>query len=325
MLTVNLIGNPHSLGLRRDAEILRTQLESHGATVRDVDMFTLRPDESVRGADINLFLESLHDGRYLRGYASANWLLVNSEYYFPEQWDRHLPLISLVMVKTTHGHNVWRNRLGDSRTLYTSFASRDLHQPGIVKTGWFLHSPGKSMEKGTEAVAGAWRAGIPHPLTVVTNAANPLDRQAAHQLQAMFAGISNVRLLHDISDEQMTIEMNRNRFFLQPSLYEGWGHSLHEALSARAVVLTTDAPPMREFPGIDSRMLIPIERVEPRTIIQWHYVGVQGIRETVERAVGLAKRELELVGDRARDGWETERDRFRETFGKAISQWYSWI
>lgn len=320
----NLITNPNSSGLARDIEVIQSLLHGHWIETHVIDSFSPVLDTAGRGADLNIFLESLNQGRYLRSHASANWFIPNSEYYYPE-WDRFLPLISMVCCKTRDAQRLWSAKVGPARCLYTAFESRDLYQPGIERHPTaFLHVLGKSTDKGTREVLEAWRT-IQHPLTIVTQAKTPAEEQVVRQLLSRYQFPSNVRHWHSISDELLTVEMNRNRFFILPSMNEGFGHALHEAFSCRAAVLTTDAAPMNEFPSVDKRLLIPVARTEPRMCVRWNYVTAEGIKAAVDRAVRLSVGELEEAGDRARAGWEQERREFRETFMAAIKSWWRWI
>jgi glycosyltransferase involved in cell wall biosynthesis len=326
-LRVNVITNPNSAGLRTDADIVCFLLHAMGIDTLIVDMFSYPLDERARGSDLNIFLESLHEGRYLTGYARANWLVPNAEWYYPHLWDRYLPLISLILCKTQHAYRLWSQRVGPSRCLYTGFESRDMLTPyWISRDAGFIHIAGKSESKGTDAIAEAWKRLPYHPLTVITSSSNDAEVQISRRLMNLFSGCAmNVRHLHSLSDEQLSAQLSGHRFAIQPSLYEGYGHSIHEALSAQCVVLTTDAPPMNEFAGIDLSALIPVVRRVPRMMVEFSHCSVDGIRNRVEAAAGMREEDLDRIGDRARQAWERERLFFRETFTDAITRWEEWI
>src|SRR5206468_4109481 len=58
----------------------------------------------------------------------------------------------------------------------------------------------------------------------------------------------NIRIINDrISDDDLLNLMNRCAIHVCPSITEGFGHTIHEALSCAAVLITTDAPPMNEL------------------------------------------------------------------------------
>lgn len=324
-MKVNLITNVQSPGLYQDICILRRLLESMPDThVRVIDNFSPSIDTFAHGADLSIFLESLNNANHYIQCAHSNWLIVNPEYYFPHEFDRCLPLISLVVCKTQHAYQVWAVRVGRNRCLYSGFESRDMMVDGIQKSDGFIHVVGKSMEKGTDMVAEAWR-GLPYPLTVVTRAQTQAEGQVTWGLANRFAGNSAVRHLHNLSDDHLAQELSQHRFVIQPSLYEGYGHVIHEAFSAKCVVLTTDAPPMNESEAIDRRMLIPVSRRVPRMMVEFNYCSAHGIRTIVESAVKMSVEDLASIGERSRQEWIVGRDSFRKTFTDAIERWEEWI
>lgn len=318
-MRINLITNTRSPGLWRDAEILRSLLASTGVSIHLIDNFDPAFDEGGRGAEISLFLESLHEGRYLHDYALSNWLIPNPEWYCPE-WDRYLPLLSLILSKTRHAYRLFTDKVGPARSLYTGFTSRDMHAPGVAKNGNFLHVCGKSQSKGTAIVAEAWRR-LPYPLTVVTWASNPVEEQVAKENILPFSGNGRVHHLHNLSDSRLQAEMLKAAYLIEPSLAEGHGHILHEAMSAQCVILTTDAEPMNAIPAI----LIPVMRTEPRYCVHWSYVSADGVAAAVDRAIRMTDQEREQLGERARLQWERERAEFERVFVDAVERWWSWI
>jgi hypothetical protein len=324
---VNLIGNPNSPGLARDAEVLcelLTRMHKPRVAIRVLNIFA-PVDEAARGADLNIYLETLNHGEYLEGYAQSNWLIPNPEWYFPHLWDAMMPQISLVLCKTSDAFHLWHHRIAEDRILFVGFESIDRHNGAIVKQpATFLHVVGKSESKGTVQVMEAWR-GLHYPLTVTTYAGTSAETQIVRQMTAKWPrDIPDLTYHHNLTDAEMAVVMNQSAFVIQPSLYEGYGHVIHEALGCRAIVLTTDAPPMSEFGGIDKRMLIPSDRTETRMLVEWHYPSVQGIRDTVERAVAMDGAELCAIADGARAAFLTEREEFRRIFTEAIRGWEQW-
>lgn len=324
-MKVNLITNVNSPGLYQDVCILRHLLESLPATsVRVIDNFSPSIDTFAAGADLSIFLESLNNGNHYLQCARANWLIVNPEYYLPDQFDRYLPLISLIVCKTRHAYQIWSQRVDPSRCLYTGFESRDMLVDGIQKMNGFIHVIGKSTEKGSNAVAEAWQR-LSYPLTVVTRAQTQAEGHVTWGLANRFANAPTVRHLHNLTDDQLAQELSQHRFVIQPSLYEGYGHVIYEAMSAKCVVLTTGAPPMNESEGIDRRMLIPVVRRTQRMMVEFNHCDGAGVRRVVDMAVKLSVNELDAIGECSRQHWMADRDSFRQTFTDAVNRWGEWI
>lgn len=326
-MKVNLITNTESAGLWQDVLILRSLLQSMNPPidVRVVNNFSPTTDTFATGADLSIFLESLHNGEHYLSCAKSNWLVVNPEWYYPDKFDRHLPLVSLIICKTLHAYEIWSQRVGLDRCLYTGFESRDMLVPGLQKIDGFVHVAGKSEAKGTDTIAEAWRH-LPYPLTVVTRSRNAEEVGICRRLVNRFSYAANpIRALHNLSDEELAAELSLHRFSIQPSLQEGFGHVIHEALSARCALLTTNAPSMNESPAVDRRLLIPVSRQAPRMMVRFNYCSADGIRRVVESAVRMRTSDLDDIGDNARVEWERGRDYFRRTFTDAIRCWEEWI
>lgn len=327
-MIVNVISNirnegderPLYTGLQRDHDVLRRLLVELGCEVRAVNIFT---DPMMPAtADLNIYLETLHQGRYLNA-AKESWFFPNCEWYFPE-WDCLLPRISKVFCKTPDAFRIWSRKVTPDKCLYSAFESRDLYNPTIAKEPRFLHVAGKSSAKGTELLMQAWRS-MPYYLTVVTCGQpgpynNGGEAAQARALAEMCRHIPSVEHRENVSETELADLMNRCRFVIAPSFQEGHGHSPHEALGCKAVLLTTNAPSMSEFNGIDKRLLLPVERQEPRLLTRFNFISPLHVREVVEYAGSLPNEELDKIGGKAREGFLEDRSFFRLTIKKMIEE-----
>ena len=96
-----------------------------------------------------------------------------------------------------------------------------------------------------------------------------------------------------------------------PSEYEGYGQGMHEAMGCGGIVLTTNAPPMNEFPGIPQELMIPSSGTFVRRLATCHSVTSMGVRDAVERAMAMSPEKLVKLSAEARQGFDSERDCFR--------------
>jgi hypothetical protein len=323
-LKTNIITNTDSMGLWRDVCVLREALESVGARVHIINNYSDSVDTVGKGADISIFVESLHRADLYLNHAHTNWFKPNLDWYFPDQYDRHLPMISLILCKTKHAYDIWSERVGSDRCLYTGFTSLDMYRRDTQKIDAFIHTIGKSQVKGTDKVAEAWRH-MSYPLTVVTRAQTQAEAQVTRQLTQLFNGNRAIRHLHNLTDDQLAEELSLHRFFILPSLSEGWGQAMNEAFSAKCVVMTTDAPPMNEFGSIHPAMLIPVINRQKRMLTSFNYCSGDGVRRVVESAVRMRTDYLDEIGNKARAEWESGRAYFRHTFTDAVQRWGEWI
>lgn len=304
MATFTIITNlTNGAGLQKDYELLKGLLESYGHTVRG-EMFNAA-DPTFRQADVNLFLEVVNP-RHIP-YAKQNWIVPNSEWWYPE-WDQNVRYFSKVLCKTRDCHRLWTAKVGAERCVFTGFEANDLYRPEVERKRVFLHLAGKSETKNTAAVMAAWREHhLPYPLIV--SAFKP-------EIVRLTQNVPNVTQVHRF--ENVVDVMNSSLFHIMPSKNEGFGHAIHEALGCKGMVVTTDAPPMNEFTGIEKGLLIPVDRKVPRLMTHFYEVSASAVAQAVHAAWNLYPDQLQKFGDTARAGFITDRDYFRTKFAEVV-------
>lgn len=303
----NLISNiTNGAGLEKDTNLLKALLESFGHAVT-CTMFN-ENNPTFRQHDINIFIEVVTPA-WIR-FARENILMPNSEWWYP-CWDHMLPHVTRVLCKTKACHEIWSRKVGPNRAIMMGFESNDFYRPEVERLPKFLHLAGKSETKNTATVCAAWRDyNLPYPLTV--SAFKPEIIQHCR-------GIQNLTLVERFTDEQAIVALNSHQFHIMPSKNEGYGMAIHEALSCKGIVLTTDAPPMNEFAGIDRLMCIPVASSTPRLLTKFYEVTPGALAATVHKAARLDAGYIQVLGDAARIGFLQEREQFRNEFKKLMA------
>jgi hypothetical protein len=295
-------------GLEMDTNLLADVLESQGHTWTKVAYD--RPFDGISyHADINIFLEVMVAG--LLCFAPVNYFCPNSEWFEANSTECALSRISMVLCKTHDCETIWGKKLG--RTFYTGWEARDLNQsiPVVDKKPEFLHLAGNSGTKNTDAVINCWRMYDPgYPITIVSR--DPAVRVQCH-------GVKNVTYEQRVDDGRVVHMLNNFRFHLMPSEYEGYGQGLHEALGCGGIVLTTNAPPMTEFPGIPSELMISSAGTHIRRLATCHRVTPEGVLQAVQKAVMLSNDRLMQLSVAARQGFDSERDAFRGRIARLLN------
>jgi hypothetical protein len=306
MRTFNLITSFNGAGLGKDAALLKQLLESLNYSAACTQFTNVPAGEHF---DVNIFLEVVNPDWL--SHATQNWIMPNSEWWYP-QWDPLLPQISKVLCKTIDCQRIWTPKVGADRVIYTSFESNDLFQADIRRKPAFFHLAGNSEAKNTAVILTAWQQfALPYPLFI--SAEVPGIREWCQKIPA----VTFDSRFDDATTKQL---QNECRFTILPSRNEGYGHALHEALGCRGVVLTTDAPPMNEFAGIDKRALLPVWRTYPRYGITTFYeVSPLGLRDTVQRMVAMGEDDLDQIGDAARAAFLADRKFFRAKFEEVVA------
>ncbi len=242
--TVNIISSLMGAGLHKEALLLKDLLASHGIISRLMH-YTDGPNAPQEHADINIFLEVVMPSAL--SLSKQNWLCPNCEWW-PEVNDQYLPYFTKILCKTRDCYEIWSQKVGKDKCVYTSFEARDLYNADIPRENRFLHVAGKSGNKGTAAVLSAWQM-IPNnlpPLTVV--ASNPEFKVQWERNQ------SNIAFFQKVDESELARLMNSHKFHIMPSPYEGFGHAQHEGLGCGACVITMNAPPFKASGAFFSRV-----------------------------------------------------------------------
>jgi hypothetical protein len=274
-------------GLAVDASIVGALLRRLG---HDVDAIDFRAQDRVR-ADLAIHFEV----KVPRLAGPRTWLIPNPEWWQPE-WP--LDGYERVLCKTPHALHLFENKT--RRAVYTGFMSEDHGGAAVPRERRFLHVAGGSMVKGTDSILDAWEQyRIAHPLTVIGTAVRPRP-------------IARVEFRRRVEADALATAQCRAAWHLCPSQYEGWGHTLHEALGCGATVMTTAGPPMADVAGV--RFLIPIAAVSSRGLAPLALVSAASVAEAVEQAAAMTDAEIEEQATVARAAYERERAEFEERF-----------
>jgi glycosyltransferase involved in cell wall biosynthesis len=107
---------------------------------------------------------------------------------------------------------------------------------------------------------------------------------------------------------------------LCPSESEGFGHTIVEGLSAGAVVVTVDAPPMNELVTPETGILLGWDRSEPMRASTRYFANPAGLDRAVASAVTLPAELRMRLGSAARERFlEIDRE-FRQAFARAVGE-----
>jgi glycosyltransferase involved in cell wall biosynthesis len=104
-------------------------------------------------------------------------------------------------------------------------------------------------------------------------------------------------------------EQNRHTWHLCPSQYEGWGHSVHEALSCGAAVVTHDGAPLSE---VHAAVRVPSKPAGMLRLAQLRAVSADDIAAAAERCWAMTDDELAAERVAARAAYEAERQAFAD-------------
>jgi glycosyltransferase involved in cell wall biosynthesis len=309
-MRINVIARTNGVGLDRDVDLTRSALRAAGM---DVTVSHCRGISPLRRLlpqrprfDANVFIERVFP-RWL-GTARRNLLIPNQE-RFPTRHLGRLKHIDAVLCKSRHAEQLFGHH---AQTRYIGFTSSDRSSSGDEPDyEAYFHLAGRSTLKGTEALMATWARHPEWPtLTVIQRKEN-----------APTSVPPNVRLITDYVAEDVLVRyLNQHGVHLCPSLSEGWGHYIVEAMSCRATVLTTDAPPMNEIIRPDYGVLVPFGRKEPRHLGTNFFVEPAALERALSDLIHAPGDHKRRLGCAARAWFEDNDARFRATFPAVVRE-----
>lgn len=305
-LQINIICWNNSFGLTKDLDILRIELNLLGHSVRHIPIFppfdTLS-HQPIPNADINLFIECAEES--LLPYAKQNYFIPNPEWCSASK--KLLRKFDFILCRTKEIERIFFT-LG-CNTYFLGFASMDNFQDSVAKNyNSFLHMRSLSPVKGTNAILNLWSRQPTFPLLTLL----------AHGIQD--PNIRNVWHVKEfLSTADLAFIQNCCGIHLCTSETEGFGHTLSEAMSTGAVVITTDAPPMNEFIK-DKRCLVKYLRTEKQLYATRYQIDPIALEQIILNLVELPQEQLASIGAANRKSYLQQKQAFKERlealFGK---------
>jgi len=325
--SVHLLGFDNGVGLTRNLHLLTGTLEALGYRV---DFTNTRRRGGIPGLIQRVACKRHAAGlahRHRRGLAPPydfvlmeehiapafladaprRVLLPHPEWFLPRDLEA-LDRIDLVLAKTREARRVFAAQ--GCRAACIGFTSEDRLDPAVARERRFFHLAGSSRTKNTEPLLALWRRHPEWPrLTVVQ-----------HPGEAK-PGIMAANIDHRIGyldDTELKRLQNAHRFHLCPSETEGFGHYIVEAMSAGAVVITLDAPPMNEMITPERGMLVPYSRTGTQHLATTFYFDDTAMEQAIERALATDDTHCEALGAAARAWYEAERAAFPARLDAAL-------
>ena len=177
------------------------------------------------------------------------------------EWDiENLKNIQYVFCKTKQTYDYFKPI---SNAIYTKFVSSNDYRENIEKDTYTIgHFIGTSPYKNTKLVLECWIENncfldIHEDIQLIVakrfSLWSKIDRELQKYVESTFTKKENTYVyknitIHDfLSEKEYSVLTNQVAIHICPSMVEGYGHYINEARAKKAVVFTTNAPPMNEL------------------------------------------------------------------------------
>jgi glycosyltransferase involved in cell wall biosynthesis len=300
---LHIVARTNGVGIDRDVRLLLDAfsawrdrpLFSHYRSISPLRRFVGRRnrDECI------VFLERI-TARWLR--RAGRYVLIPNQERYPERLVPLLRHLDHVFCKSRHAVEIFEAH--HPSVHYLGFTSVDRRladaRPDYRR---FLHLAGSSTLKGTATLLEVWARHPEWPVLTLVQHARNAPRTVP----------GNVELVTDyLPDAELQALQNACGVHLCPSRSEGWGHYIVEAMSCRAVTVTTDAPPMNELVQPDRGVLVPFRRSEPRKLGINFFVDADALEHALAELISMPAADKARLGDAAREWFEANDRTFRE-------------
>ncbi len=308
---INIIARSNGVGLDSDVHLLTSTLENAGYLVSFshcrsrswlTKWFYRKPQY-----DANIFLERVFPSWF--GTSKTNILIPNQE-RFPKRHIKRLKNIDHVLCKSHHALEIFSEIGADTK--YISFTSKDIHlNDEIPNYRQFFHLAGRSTLKGTDTILKLWRKHPEWPMLTIIQHKDKSPRNVPN----------NVRLITEYLPYEELIKLaNKNGIHLCPSLSEGWGHYIVEAMSCAALVVTTDAPPMNELITNHRGVLVPSCKQESRHLGTNFYVDEHLLEEKIIELIKEDNDSKLLKATHAQEWFQKNHQEFTNNLKSVLSE-----
>eukprot|EP01126_Amoeba_proteus_P059960 TRINITY_DN7887_c0_g1_i1.p1 TRINITY_DN7887_c0_g1~~TRINITY_DN7887_c0_g1_i1.p1 ORF type:complete len:551 (-),score=33.21 TRINITY_DN7887_c0_g1_i1:21-1673(-) len=185
-----------------------------------------------------------------------------------------------------------------------------------------FHANGRSVHKNTPVIIECWNQRPDFPMLIVYANTNGIKELVDRYRQQNRASLSNLDFHHGEFLEPAVYGklLAQASVILCPSSMEGFGHYINQARAAGALVLTTDAPPMRELIDETSGVLIsPVTSrngpafMGPDTEFS---VTSPALCRAMDRVLAMPPEERAARARRGQERYHEQRTYFREAMRK---------
>jgi glycosyltransferase involved in cell wall biosynthesis len=251
----------------------------------------------------------------------TGWLkLSNSIIFIPHQeWMReeviaNLKKCSAVWCKTKYAEDIFQKR--NFKTRYIGFTTEDIYLPEIQKDySRLIHVAGRSQLKGTKAILELWKKHPEWPMLTLVSRNQQWQKQYP---------VKNIKFItHFLPNLELQQLMNGCGIHLCPSEAEGFGHTIAEALSCKALTITVDAPPMNELVNRRTGLLAGIKKADALGYGERFYVDEIDLERMITKAIEMDEAEKISMGEAARENYELKRKHFQTDFLHALQEFES--
>lgn len=274
--SIRMVIHTPSAGMLMDGDLVKHILKSRGYDI-EIVIHDKKNNQKNREVDLQFYEE-----HYLEGYpAKQSFMFIHHEFLYDRDVEALRKYPNLIAIAKTHtAEELLTKLVGANKVIYTSWMTSHIQflldekvDPKLV-----VHLAGTSPFKGTLEVIKAWQKANtkdhyllilhrPDRITYLDNSIeywDSLNKDSISDGEPISKlGIDNLERVGNmylcktnVSKSTLDLLINIASIHLCPSIVEGWGHIIGQALASGKVAITTDAPPMNELVNNNTGLLV---------------------------------------------------------------------
>ena len=261
---------------------------------------------------IQIHLEQIHPEQFR--FSNKNILIPNPEFTDPDVF-RKCKDLRVIICKTRSGEKLlsqWH-----TNCIFTGFKSEDRFDASVEKDyAQCLIVEGRNEFRGSKRVVEIWNQHPEWPeLTVIRN---PVDVYGNQRWKHQVSG-KNILIIEDyLPTKELKKIQNECGTHICLSESEGFGHAINEALSTKAVVFTTDAPPMNELVTSNYGILVPHEKTATQFMEKRYFFDQYRFTNEFESYLETNISVKQNRGQAARKRFLDQANSFQRTFANTL-------
>ena len=260
-----------------------------------------------RPRPVKIFLETLPLPELLDG--AIKIFVPNPEWLMPQdEWK--LGLIDVIACKSNDAVETFARR--DLPVYYLGFTSEDRFSPtSTPDRREYLHIASGGYQKGTAEIIETWRRHPEWPHLTILAGKSPIVVEGAHNLTV---------IREWCSDEDLRRHMQRCGVHVCCSNSEGFGHTIVEAMSCGALVITTDFPPMNELIDESRGVLVRTRSSKPMRYGRFAQLDRTDIERAVSQSITMEENDYQTRCHAARAWFLQERAAFEARLAELVQR-----
>jgi hypothetical protein len=302
-IKINIISNNNGYGLTQDYFFLNKMLSKTFPKKKLEIHFINFYDHKSDPSDINIFLETVS---HIHTFNSKYNILIPNQEFFYKTCIPYISEFDHILVKTQYANTIFSS-FKCQNIDFLGWKSRDMYNPNIKKNYQkCLHICGRSKYKQTQLIIDNWDESFPELVVVYNRKKIIIDCPIQDNISY---------IVERIKEDKLKLLMNQCGIHICTSETEGYGHYIHEGKSTGAIIVTTDANPMKSHINTDFGILIKANKKPLKKALGSKYVlDIDNLHSQLKNLFQIPNKKMKQMSKESRSSYLRAGNFFSNSF-----------